>query len=404
MNKTINSLLSIGLTKKPQEIIHFTDEPKYPYYHTSPKEDIKEGLPDDLCGQGFSESKNEAIIKSLAECIERISTFKPSHNRGIISKYLTNRNFIDPFKFVHYSDEQLESRPGFLKEVKNQGYKWTEAIDFKTGKKVLLPSQIVYLNEHSELPIREGITTGVALRDSLESASFYATLEVIERDAFMLAYLKKTPLEKITPDTMQLKKLIEYFRRYELYPTIFDITTDIGIPVAMCITLDYSGLSSAVNVGAKAHTNPLLAVKGALLESIQSRRLTRIAYLASKKGEEIKEDEINSLENRYYYWHPVERISDLEFWLNQEEKKSFSEFAKKRITKSEIFKKLINKGYSIYLSDLTWPIIRNKGFSVVRCTIPEMHPLYLSEDFKALYSVHAGTINEDPTLKPHPFI
>jgi len=47
--------------------------------------------------------------------------------------------------------------------------------------------------------------------------------------------------------------------------------------------------------------------------------------------------------------------------------------------------------------------IRDSGFQITKVIIPELHPLYLDERAKALYSVHHGLIEEDAGLKPHPF-
>ena len=58
---------------------------------------------------------------------------------------------------------------------------------------------------------------------------------------------------------------------------------------------------------------------------------------------------------------------------------------------------------NIFIADITIPQIKTNGFEVVKVIIPELHPLYLDEEAKALYSVHHGEIKEDKTLKPHPF-
>ena len=42
------------------------------------------------------------------------------------------------------------------------------------------------------------------------------------------------------------------------------------------------------------------------------------------------------------------------------------------------------------------------GFEVKKIIVPELHPLYLDERSKALYSAHYGEIDEDKILKPHP--
>jgi len=47
------------------------------------------------------------------------------------------------------------------------------------------------------------------------------------------------------------------------------------------------------------------------------------------------------------------------------------------------------------------PEIREKGFQVLKAVIPDLHPMYLSETAKMLYSNHYGNI-KDKKLKPHP--
>ena len=56
----------------------------------------------------------------------------------------------------------------------------------------------------------------------------------------------------------------------------------------------------------------------------------------------------------------------------------------------------------MFVADITLPEIKEKGFEVLKVIIPELHPLYLDERAKALYSVHYGSIKDNPDLKPHP--
>jgi hypothetical protein len=60
------------------------------------------------------------------------------------------------------------------------------------------------------------------------------------------------------------------------------------------------------------------------------------------------------------------------------------------------------RGYHVFVADMTLPVIKEKGFEAVKVVIPELHPLYLDERAKALFSVHYGSIPDDKTLKPHP--
>ena len=61
------------------------------------------------------------------------------------------------------------------------------------------------------------------------------------------------------------------------------------------------------------------------------------------------------------------------------------------------------RNYHIYVADITIDELTCVGFEVLKVIIPELHPLYLDEHAKSLFSIHGGIISDDITLKPHPF-
>ena len=63
---------------------------------------------------------------------------------------------------------------------------------------------------------------------------------------------------------------------------------------------------------------------------------------------------------------------------------------------------LSHKGYHIFVADITLPEIRKNGFEAIKVIIPELHPMYLDERAKMLYSIHYGEIKNNINLKPHP--
>ncbi len=65
---------------------------------------------------------------------------------------------------------------------------------------------------------------------------------------------------------------------------------------------------------------------------------------------------------------------------------------------------ILDRGFHIYVADVTLPELKQAGFEVLRVVVPELHPLYLTEANKMLYSVHHGEIPNDPSLPPHPVL
>lgn len=51
---------------------------------------------------------------------------------------------------------------------------------------------------------------------------------------------------------------------------------------------------------------------------------------------------------------------------------------------------------------MTLPELEEKGFEGKKVLIPKIHPLFLDENARALYSEHYGELKYDEKLKPHP--
>ena len=113
--------------------------------------------------------------------------------------------------------------------------------------------------------------------------------------------------------------------------------------------------------------------------------------------------EITGMEERYAYWRPIDRIKFLDFWLDNGLSVCYNSISDRHMSVRGALQIIKDRGYSVYVSDITLPEVKERGFETLKILIPELHPLYLAENAKSLYSVHYGEIKEDPQLKPHPF-
>lgn len=220
----------------------------------------------------------------------------------------------------------------------------------------------------------------------------------------MGSYLTGKILPKIKNMPREIEELINYYKRYNLETHVFNATTDLQIPVVMSLVLDRTGIGESVNLGAKSGESYLECIRGSLFEVIQPRRAARMTQILNPDILKFDSSKpINGMEERYAYWRPVERINDLDFWLNSSESVDYNKLPKKRVSLNESLKIMRKGGFSVYLADITLPPVREKGFESLKVLIPQLHPLYLAENAKALYSTHYGEIPDNSKLKPHPF-
>lgn len=406
MKSVLGSLLAIGLTEVPRDIPFLTDEPKIPNYFCSPKKDsINEYDSKESFGQGFDFNNNRAKIKSVAETLERLCLYN-QNGRVIQSEFRDDGSFVRPSDFNCYSEGQMPNLKEFLEELDGSSYTWVRAKNLTTGRNVWTPAQTVFLYTVpiKEMPLRgEQISTGGAFGKIGEGRAFKSgLLESIERDGIMNFYLNRRQGRKMHDFSPKTQELIDYLARYQLETHVFDASSDFEIPTIFVLTIDRTGIGEAVNIGSRSDLTYDSAIRGALMESIQCRRLSRKSASYMPKDNVPSENNINSLEERFLYWAEIERIADLDYMIDEEPTISYNDLKRKNISLKKAINQVMSRGYNILVSDLTLPEVRREGFETLKVVIPELHPMYLDERAKALYSKHYGTLSDDKSLKPHP--
>lgn len=406
-NKTLNSIKRLSpileegkLIEAFERVRQHYDEPKFWYYSaTISDKNLKQDgkhFHSNASGVSFF-SQEEALIKTLAEAIERYNNFaffKESVDYvGSYSKIKDKA--IDPQKFLFFSSEQLQQKKYKKFRIDNNSpLRWTEIRSLINKKSYYIPCQLINLSYQpikKEPHIYPSISTGCAGHFNLDSALLNGIYEILERDAFMIYYLNKLKPKRYdltSSKNMKIKAFVEIAERYRLQIVSLNIQTDLGIPTIASIVLDYSGLSKAVSVGLKSHLNIEKAIIGSINEAFHTRTWIREAYIQEPK--KITKSELtdnSSIKNRGIFWYPIQSIQKLDFFINdldfiKIEQKDTKLSVKKQIS---MLKKILGKkGYEIYYKDITAKYFKNIPFNVVKVVIPGMQPLYLDEKYPLL--------------------
>ena len=98
-------------------------------------------------------------------------------------------------------------------------------------------------------------------------------------------------------------------------------------------------------------------------------------------------------------------IQHLDFWIDSDKKVVLDSLTSNIQTRSfdSLRTHLSSQGLTVLSADIAWLEIKDAGFDVVKVIIPELHPLYLDERLKCLYSKHGGKLLDYKNLKPQPF-
>lgn len=164
---------------------------------------------------------------------------------------------------------------------------WIEGYDLATGESIWVPYASVMLNfvfQNGHVSQFESGSNGLASGNRHCEAVCHALCEVIERDAVSLWELmpeserSSRQVELATITSPALRRTLDHLREHDIVVGIWDITSDVGVPVFYAVIVEdpdspnWRGVSTSAGYG--AHLDPDIALSRALNEAIQSRLTT----------------------------------------------------------------------------------------------------------------------------------
>lgn len=401
--------------------VSYNDEPKLYGYAVYFKDKYGGAENEDSGAAGLSFDKKKALLRVLGETVERYSLSVNNNKKFVFNSFnelvKLNKSAVNPKNLLLFSYKNR-----YIPDLDKKKLHWVEGKSLISNKKVLAPAQLVYipyLYQNSEPILRSPISTGAAAGVTLTDALCRGICEVVERDAFMIAYLNKLPSPPVDLSSIKdrlIQKIVSVFKKYRLELIILDLTSNLQIPVFAAITLDRTGIGPAVSVGLKAGFNIKDTIIGAIEESLMVRFWTRdeIAYKTDYKESEV----IKTVEDRARFWFRLSNIKYLDFWLNNKTYKTINLQESRLLDNGlknmvELFSQ---KNIEIIYVDITDKTIKKYDFVVVKVIIPQLQPLYLEEgsfylreDRLFTAPVEMGVLQK-PKVKsqinkiPHPFL
>jgi ribosomal protein S12 methylthiotransferase accessory factor len=340
---------------------------------------------------GASRDLEIAVAKAVGEAVERycsaIYDFEelPLHPRSSAPFACTA-----PGDFALYSDAQYE-QPNFpwARFTDDTPVRWTPGVDATTGEPCHVPAAMVFMPYHyytdtGEAPIVQPISTGLACHVGHARAAISGICEVIERDAFTIAWQAGLGCPQLRVETLSDANydLVERFERTGSVVTLLDITTDIGVPTILAALQSEAQACPAFVVAASADLDPEHAVRKSLEELAHTRRYsqqikTRMPRLDTDKLYEVA-DQFDHLN----FWCDHANASRAEFLLRSAVRSDFDDLSNLATGNPEsdlgvLIERIHAVGNRVVLCDLTTPDIADLGFSVARAVIPGCNPLFM---------------------------
>lgn len=192
-----------------------------------------------LSGEGFDFTGDAASAEALAsiEGLERMFALDSiPAGRTFVAPYRSiAERAVDPIELQLYSDEQYAT-PGFLyrRFDPDEPLRWVVGVRVSDAEPIAVPFDAV-----AGGPLCQATSSGAAAHSSLPLAVLAATIEAVERDAFLVTWhnrLQRARLDRgASHDGFGLQEVLE---RAGFAISYVDVTTDIGVPIVMQVVRD----------------------------------------------------------------------------------------------------------------------------------------------------------------------
>ncbi len=365
-------------------------------------------------GSGVGLCWEEAFVTSVGEAVERLSLVPDSRavRRLVRSSFdRIGRRALDPSRLPLYRDAQYR-RAGFpfRRFTRGEEIAWYPAFSLTRDHEIWIPADCAFFS-CPEIPSHHLACTssGVASALSPHCALAAALLELVERDAFMLAWFRREPKPAVDPRAFgqaDLDTLIERCEGAGVALHLRDLTTELGIPVYLAIAEAREGGIPALGIGAAARLSPGAAARKAALEAAHTWNW---AYLKLDLHGPI--DRPTSFadyrfgdfgDHVFLYAHDWMKPHASFLLADPEHARPRSEPspAPAGDELAEIVRRIEAAGFEVIAVDLTASEPAALGYCVARAIVPGLVPLHLGVGSEYLAPPR---VPARPNLDPHPF-
>jgi ribosomal protein S12 methylthiotransferase accessory factor len=343
----------------------------------------------DRLASGKGETEREAMLGAIGEALERYCSYQ--HNPGAVLRAPTadlGPAAIPPRDFVLYSERQYAAG-GFRYDRPDDQTPigWTRAVELPGTSEAFVPASLTFLYFNSagvDGFFCPATSNGLAAGPDLDSALLGGLFELIERDAFLIFWMNRLPATQVDYSGLHgmAASIQSHYARFGIDACVFDITTDIGVPVMMALAVDRSGNGPAVVAGLGCHLNPVVALNKALLEVCQVRPSQSLKFVNGRPWERLKTySDVNAMEDHAGFAAIPANLHEFDFLLNNGRSQPVQDLrdastGSAAVDVAQTVQRLRAAGCRVAYVDLTTPDVAPFGVRVVRAIATGLQPIH----------------------------
>lgn len=323
---------------------------------------------------GRANNPHIALTKAVSEAYEWNACGNIADDL-ILAAYNELQNAIRPEGIISYHAEQYK-RKEFTPEpfCVNQKYFWKKAMNITQGREVYVLADCIYFPYSPVTPrYTYANSSGAAAHYDYGEAIKNATLELVERDAFMIVWLNQIRMPKISRNSLpeSIIKRINALHKVgfrvvvksftlDLAPVVFVFAQSEDLPLTTCAACSTFDAEEALD-------HALMEVEAAVF-----------CGLTSNSGKRIKPEEVRYTEDHGYLYHQRDYFRKADFLSAGRKIISLKEIENGAPRDwEELMARLDNIGRSLIVVDLAIPkeINPSEKLHIVKTFIPGVIPM-----------------------------
>ncbi|WP_028103874.1 YcaO-like family protein [Pseudoduganella violaceinigra] len=370
-----------------------------------------------LAGSGAAFDRTSAMWAAFGEAVERYAAAAHFDDQVLYaSQDALGEAAVGPGQFVLFTPEQYVEGFEFAPDDRSVVRAWAPAADLMDPEReTYVPAQMVYLGmqvkDKREI-VMQSSSTGLATGMDEGRALLSGLSEVIERDAFAAMWQMQYAPRKLVVAPATMERLLSGVRRQLAHPSLdvhlWDISTDVGMPVVLCLARSRN--DGTMSLGASAHVDVATAINKAVVEAFHGYCWGSSILSAGNPLPERAA--IRNPGDHFAYFLERERQGAMDFLFTNEATISSDHPSLHQLANmDDLLARLKSMGLRALAVDVTSGDVASLGFCVLRAFVPGLHPLLfgdgmLTRDERRLrvIAAHWGLPGvPEPNPDPHPF-
>jgi ribosomal protein S12 methylthiotransferase accessory factor len=346
-------------------------------------------------GKGFSTI--DAFVGAVGEAVERYSAarYRKEELRRAAPAEMRD-DFLDPRRLCLYAEEQYgDPELPFARLDPSHPIDWAAGFWIDDRSPVWMPALQTFFDYHAHGPERfcQVTSSGLAAGPTLDDAALSATLELVERDAFVLSWMARVPGRRVLLDGPVPAAALEIVRelgqqgaRIELY------LLDVGVPIPTIACVGYGDGKRwpGATVALATHLSPRAAIRKAILEQGHVGPYVRRIVAEGTRAIPAHADDVRTLEEHALYYAPEGRAAALAFLGEGGTVRASDLPEPDEISLGACAARLRAAGLRAAVADVTSPDLRGTPFRVARA---------LGHDFQQIHFGHRRARLGNPRLR-----